>query len=431
MQYKCAIKRLWQDQVARGINSRSWDLVFTKDSQALLKMVTDRKTRQATKNFAEKIDNDSAALANPDTIAKLEQWLFDRNRAAGTKSVFCGLRHRFVFLHTSGGLLHGESVYKAELSDLFHVFYKADKDVHPLMVVVQQLASGKTNNNQKLYGRVMRHKDVNLCAVGALGFYLMYRFQVTDEMNTPPDFADNEAWYRIKLLVQPYNSAGDYTQSISDRPYMEVIKTACMQLNLSSNHWLHIGRVLGTLDLESSEADSAEIRLLGNWDPSTQEKAYSIKVPLGIIRKKACFRTNDGAHYNPRTAVTPPSELLAKNFPWAPAELDKVKQFQFNNMRGRPTAIHFLELIVALRREVVVQDAAAMMILNPERATHTFFQMEVFRSPEFALFKETMRSSLQTMTNPRDSDLRNASLHAPANDGTQAHGPDFGAERDS
>jgi Centromere DNA-binding protein complex CBF3 subunit, domain 2 len=123
--------------------------------------------------------------------------------------------------------LRGESVYKAELSNLFHVFYKVDKDVHPLMVVVQQLASGKTNNNQKLYGRVMRHKDVNLCATGALGFYLMYRrFQVIDEMNTPPDFADNEAWYRIKLLVQPYNSAGDYTQSISDRPYMDVIKTA-------------------------------------------------------------------------------------------------------------------------------------------------------------------------------------------------------------
>jgi Centromere DNA-binding protein complex CBF3 subunit, domain 2 len=136
------------------------------------------------------------------------------------------------------------------------------------MVLVQQILSGKTNKKAKLLGRVMRNKYVTLCAVGALRFYLLYRFHTTNEWDPVPNFSDNQSWYKVKLLlVHPYSD--DYTQCISDRTYMTAIKDVCLKLKIASNHYLHIGGVLGALELEGHEDLAAEIRQLGNWDPST------------------------------------------------------------------------------------------------------------------------------------------------------------------
>jgi hypothetical protein len=125
------------------------------------------------------LDNNFAPLANTtDAIKKLEQYVFDDLDTSGSRSVFCYARNRFVFLHrTVGGILRGESVCKAELSDsLFHMVGKVDKDVHKYIVLIQQILTGKTNTTAKLLGQIMRHKDsMSLCAIGVLTFYLLYR----------------------------------------------------------------------------------------------------------------------------------------------------------------------------------------------------------------------------------------------------------------
>ena len=46
----------------------------------------------------------------------------------------------------------------------------------------------------------MRLKDITKCAVGALGFWLMARFSVTNE-HTTMDFSDNSTWFNSKLLI--------------------------------------------------------------------------------------------------------------------------------------------------------------------------------------------------------------------------------------
>jgi Centromere DNA-binding protein complex CBF3 subunit, domain 2 len=101
---------------------------------------------------------------------------------------------------------------------------------------------------------------------------------------------------------------------------------------------------------------------------------------MGILRKKAGFWLNDGAHYNPRTAVpVPPLLLDMLVFPWAAPALERLEQFErMDKSTQRPTASRFLRLILKLR-EVVLQDAAAMMIEHPAgQATHPLFQMNVF-----------------------------------------------------
>ena len=90
-----------------------------------------------------------------------------------------------LFLFTTKGVLRGDTAFKLELSDLFHVKVKRHDDPHPLMIFILQFATGKTNHGMKLYRRVSRHVDVETCPVGLIAFYLFYRFEVTKEMDDP------------------------------------------------------------------------------------------------------------------------------------------------------------------------------------------------------------------------------------------------------
>ena len=52
-------------------------------------------------------------------------------------------------------------------------------------------------------GAAIRHKDVNVCPVGALGFYLLYRFSIEGEAF--PTFTPKKEWYKIALLHNQNN----------------------------------------------------------------------------------------------------------------------------------------------------------------------------------------------------------------------------------
>ena len=86
-----------------------------------------------------------------------------------------GLRHRYCLLHLTSGILRCESLHRAELSDFLGITIpKKDTDVHAMYVMVNQIAFGKTNHGRLLYGRATKHKQVELCCIGALSYYLQY-----------------------------------------------------------------------------------------------------------------------------------------------------------------------------------------------------------------------------------------------------------------
>jgi hypothetical protein len=104
----------------------------------------------------------------------------------------------------TSGILRSESLYRAELSDFMGVTLNDNKsDIHPMFVMVNQIAIGKTNHGRTLYGRATRHKDVRLCCVGALSFYLHCRIFLSGELQSlsPEDWLDNRNWFDIKLLA--------------------------------------------------------------------------------------------------------------------------------------------------------------------------------------------------------------------------------------
>ena len=116
-----------------------------------------RKPIQDKRNCVEKMDNTSAPLAAVDNIRALEKEFHlrgDSNNTKNPRNIFAALRDRMFFLMTTKGVMRGDTLFKSELSDLFHVEVQREDDPHPLFTFILQFATGKTNHGTKLFGRV-------------------------------------------------------------------------------------------------------------------------------------------------------------------------------------------------------------------------------------------------------------------------------------
>jgi HEPN domain-containing protein len=158
--------------------------------------------------------------------------------------------------------------------------------------------------------------------MGGLAFYLAMRFWLTGEFENFDfsDFLENKKWFNIKLLTDANRSDHDHSIAMANDTYAKAIKVVLSKLGLSSNHWLHLGRTIGPKILELLEVEQDIIRLLGNWDPSTQESSYSTKLPMKAVRAANGFVLAEGMHFNARTVVEGPAfeRLKMKTpFSWA------------------------------------------------------------------------------------------------------------------
>jgi Centromere DNA-binding protein complex CBF3 subunit, domain 2 len=225
--------------------------------------------------------------------------------------------------------------------------------------------TGKTNNGVHLFGRAMRHLDVLMCPIGAMALYLYFRFKLSQEFCNPPDFTVNQSWYDVKLYTD--GSIKRQKSGIASKGYGDAMAAVAAGLNISCMHTTHLGRVLGPKVLEMLEFDQDEIRILGNWNPKTQESTYSAKVPMKALRGMAGFGKGvGGVHYNPRSVVPVPVELSNAVFPWLEESIDSLDSYEARGGESKPTARQFLNHMSVLST-VLIQDVAAMKCLHPER----------------------------------------------------------------
>jgi hypothetical protein len=213
------------------------------------------------------------------------------------------------------------------LSELVDFEIQASREPQPYHILILQMTEGKTNGIAPLFGRVMRAKDVNMCAYGSLGMYLLARFELTDE----PEYIDltkNETWYNIKLFTKM-----DKVISVMDKGnekefpgsnYASAVKKELDQLGIFSTHFLHIGRAVGPAGLEMEEVNPLATKVLGNFNPDTQEKRYSMKIPLRAMRVAAGWDAEKGSYYLPRATLLPPQELLNQLFPWVERKVREI-----------------------------------------------------------------------------------------------------------
>jgi hypothetical protein len=413
-QYVCAVRKVFLDQQSQGANSYQWSMIRNDNISALLQYVKKRVPAVNRMNHAEKIENDFAPYLYAEKVNEIEFELFQRNGGRSPIQTLASLRNRFVFLQTTRAILRAESVFKADLSDCLGITIHPEREPHPMFISILQIPEGKINHDgRKLYGRALRHINPESCAVGALGFYLMYRFYVSSEMNPPPDFANNAAWFDIKLLVDAHctrqtahspNRRGSNTKAMDDAHYGNVIKDVCKKLEIPQNKQLHIGRVIGVKVAELEELAPDLIKNIGNWDVEVLEKFYSTKLGLQGLRVCAGHSSERGLHFNQRTVISPPDDLrkAVNGFEFVESSLERVLQANAQDGKDRQTAIQFFKLIDNLR-DVVLQDAAVLIARGRK---HLVFDLPVFQTRAFKTFQEEILQSLAVTPHPQDDDLR-------------------------
>jgi hypothetical protein len=228
----------------------------------LMDLVKTRHVSLAKSNFDKSLKNASMRFQIVDKISDIEEVFWKRN---GIKKHFhvASLCDRYFYLFAVTGIVRGESPIRAELSDMFIIVKVGEGPPgHDAVILIMQILEGKTNNGRIFRGCTMHHKNVNMCSIGALGFYLMSRFEVTGEIF---DFATNKSWFNRKLLVSPTH-AKTLDKEMSFQHYPTVLKQICSSLGIVIEKHFHFGRFYGNMDGEfNGDLSSSELENLGNW----------------------------------------------------------------------------------------------------------------------------------------------------------------------
>jgi hypothetical protein len=140
-QYKAAIRQIFKEQVATGMLGSSWDQIWTMRLENVQNLVKSRRAINNKKAHVEKLDHEFSPYTMVEEYPKIEAEMWERGNAANTRSSDAWMRHRFCLLFSTSGILRGESLYKAELSDFLSLRMKKETDPHHLMVMIMQIAT--------------------------------------------------------------------------------------------------------------------------------------------------------------------------------------------------------------------------------------------------------------------------------------------------
>jgi hypothetical protein len=299
--YMCSILDLHQQQVDNGCNNITKAQLRSNRVQKLLANVKIRKVAISKENFEERLTTEFAPYTVANEIPRLENELFERN-SHSTILCIASFRDRMCLLQTISGILRGESMFKADLSDTCDLVHNHSSSSQSIHISVLRIATGKTNENRILYGRCIRHRAVERCAIGGQAFYFYARFLYTKELDEI-DFSKNSDWFNIKLCTDCRTQ--NNTTGLNDKTYYKSIKSACEKLSIPSKHFIHFGRSCGSVLAELEELDGYNINDLGNWNVDTRRDVYSAKLPMKAMRVMAGHSEQKGSVFVARDQVIP------------------------------------------------------------------------------------------------------------------------------
>jgi hypothetical protein len=144
-QYKAVIKELFMEQVEQELSSRNWEHIWTARCNVLMNIVKSRGAEQKLVNFEEKVTHTLSPFTIVNRYPELENKLYHQG-LRNTRSAVTQLRNRYVLTHTTSGILRFETLEKACLSDFLCTYIKKDGDVHPLLIMITQVFTGKLIN---------------------------------------------------------------------------------------------------------------------------------------------------------------------------------------------------------------------------------------------------------------------------------------------
>ena len=172
-----------------------------------------------------------------------------------------------------------------------------------------------SKNNQ--FGRLetmgaFRNKDPLICPLGALGYYLLLRWDLTEEPF--PDFTDRSRWHNTRLLLSAKDHQ-DVTAELSYSTQLDWITKLFSLIGLHTTKKTHLFRAAGAKMAELLGVREDQISRAGRWTYSQMIGCYLTSLPLDFMRRMASHPVQPGGFKIQRATVTPPNKLLALIWP--------------------------------------------------------------------------------------------------------------------
>jgi hypothetical protein len=238
---------------------------------------------------------------------------------------------------------------------------------------------GKTNQFGRLESSAAyRHRNVLVCLHGALAFYLLHRWDLSNEQF--PNLAQPSQWYHTPLLKGTKSQKDSLSTPLAYNTQRHWIEKVFEWANVSSKKKTHVGRSTGAKTAELKEISEVQIQRAGHWTTDQLAGCYLNQLPRKFMRAMAGHPQKAGCFDVRRGNVEVPEELLSMVWPhleqWKDHRPGYAKSGQLEDL----AAGGFIDLLFYLR-EVVLQDSAILRDIFPENSVwkHPVFQHEMYR----------------------------------------------------
>lgn len=389
-------------------------------------LLDDRMRKEAVRKKQEYVDRGSGTLLDSYRPADVETFVracwtdWAKGQTNNTQSVEGYLRTACDFLLGHNMLLRGENRRTVEFPDLFSLELKNEGPT-PCIAMVMIMNNGKMNQFGRLeYGIVVRNRNLLVCPLSQVAFYLFYRWNIVRE--PPPQFQQRQQWYDSHLI-----KGETVTRELSYETHVNWVNRIFRSANLSSLKKTHAGRTNGAQQAELSGVSENQIRRAGRWNNDALSSCYLSNFPLEFVRSMAGFPPqNQGNYYLPRAKIQPPSSLLRTVWPW----VDEWQAWfdghvQLTDEKRAPQApsyehIHldpalsaqedrkdlagqgFLRLLKELRT-ILLQDS---IILRQKFPYHPLWNDPIFVREDYQAFALEVVRSLQAVEEPEEIRIR-------------------------
>ena len=324
-----------------------------------------------------------------------------------------GMRNRSTQLLLHHNVMRWDSGKMVEFPDMFHLILEEEGPIeHMCICVAIMMRQGKANKYGRLeYNGMFRNKDVRICGVGGIGFWLLWRYHVMKE--EVPDFIKPQDWFFTKLINSPKSRFLEYSYD----GHIKAVDKGFSALLIESVDKAHAARKTGVQYAQSRGLKADEIRKATHHnEKDVLSTAYMAELPLDQMRVAAGFRHDRREYWLRRALLDPPLELQQKIFPW----LEKALTDQHNAQRRLMCTSGFLKLLQKLRT-VILQDAVFLLGVEMEVERridgqeaksfafrdHPIFQDELFSSPLFLSFAEDLKKAAAEAVDPADTTMEN------------------------
>jgi Centromere DNA-binding protein complex CBF3 subunit, domain 2/Transcriptional activator of glycolytic enzymes len=364
--YVTALTDLYRTQKGIGINSHQSPR--EDNVRDYLKVLQRRDAQREKEQFADKGRDTLLDGYTEDEFESVCRELWAR----GDSSPECYLRTLVDILLGHYMLTRGGDRRSAEISDLFTFEFKGEGPTRCIPLIFTTRA-GKQNQHGRLETiGALRNKKPLVCMLSGLAFYLLYRWDLSDELF--PDFSKRSAWYNIRLIK---SSAGDRETAFSYNSQREWVAKAFQSVGVFSQKKTHIGRSAGAKTAELKGVSEDQIRRAGRWNQEQMVGCYLNSLPREFMRTMAGHSPQMGCFEIRRASVAPPDVLLSTIWP----ELD-VWKGRFGPQVGQVNdlaATGATNLLFYLR-EVILQDSVVLREMFPSSPVwnHPVFQHEAY-----------------------------------------------------